>query len=132
MEKPGANEKNSENTAGWITLRALSLKQPWANLVAAGRKTVETRTWRTAYRGPLIIVSSRRPPVEPAGCAVALAELVDCRPMTREDEKAAGIALYPGAQAWILKNIRPLRPFPLRGALGLYSVTLRRECLEER
>mgnify|MGYP000945848419 CR=1 FL=1 len=25
--------------------------QPWANLIAAGTKTIETRLWATAYRG---------------------------------------------------------------------------------
>lgn len=36
-------------------MRALTLTQPWAGLVAAGLKTVESRTWGTAYRGPLAI-----------------------------------------------------------------------------
>ncbi len=38
--------------------RALSLLQPWATLVVLGIKTVETRSWRTAYRGPLLIHAS--------------------------------------------------------------------------
>lgn len=38
---------------------ALSVKQPWANLIATGRKTVEVRTRRTNYRGPLLIVASQ-------------------------------------------------------------------------
>ncbi len=46
-------------------MKALSAKQPWANLIAAGEKTIETRTWATRYRGPLLIVSSRRPRIEP-------------------------------------------------------------------
>ena len=36
-------------------IRVLSMRQPWAWLVAAGYKTIETRTWRTNYRGPLLI-----------------------------------------------------------------------------
>jgi activating signal cointegrator 1 len=43
-------------------VRALSLWQPWASLVACGRKTIETRSWRTGYRGPLAIHASQRPP----------------------------------------------------------------------
>lgn len=35
--------------------RALSVRQPWASLIAAGRKSIEIRTWRTDYRGPLAI-----------------------------------------------------------------------------
>lgn len=39
--------------------RALSLKQPWAALLAAGVKTVEVRRWTTAYRGRLLIHAAR-------------------------------------------------------------------------
>lgn len=36
-------------------MRALSLYQPWASLIAFGEKKVETRGWATDYRGPLEI-----------------------------------------------------------------------------
>jgi hypothetical protein len=36
-------------------MRALSLRQPWATLVAVGAKRLETRGWATSYRGPLAI-----------------------------------------------------------------------------
>ena len=36
-------------------MRALTLHQPWAWLVALGVKTIETRSWSTSYRGPLAI-----------------------------------------------------------------------------
>ena len=36
-------------------MKALTLIQPWATLVALGFKTVETRSWATGYRGPLAI-----------------------------------------------------------------------------
>lgn len=29
-------------------MKALSVKQPWASLIASGRKTIELRTWRIA------------------------------------------------------------------------------------
>lgn len=35
------------------TMRALSIRQPWADAIMAGAKTVENRTWDTAYRGEL-------------------------------------------------------------------------------
>lgn len=38
--------------------KALSLLQPWASLVAMGQKTIETRSWTTAYRGSLLIHAS--------------------------------------------------------------------------
>ena len=36
-------------------MKALSLWQPWASLIALGVKTIETRSWSTTYRGPLLI-----------------------------------------------------------------------------
>ena len=105
-------------------MKALSVKQPWANLIAAGEKTIETRAWATDYRGPILIVSSRLPNIEPAGFALAIADLVDCRPMTRQDELAARCSVYPNAYSWVLRNIRKIQPFPVRGRLGLYEVEI--------
>jgi hypothetical protein len=39
-------------------MKALSLTQPWASLVALGEKKVETRSWSTRYRGPIAIHAS--------------------------------------------------------------------------
>jgi activating signal cointegrator 1 len=36
-------------------MKALTLTQPWATLVAIGAKKIETRSWNTTYRGPLAI-----------------------------------------------------------------------------
>jgi len=41
-------------------MKALSIRQPWAGLIAAGVKTIETRNWRTGYRGQLLICASRQ------------------------------------------------------------------------
>jgi hypothetical protein len=40
-------------------MRALSLSQPWATLVAIGAKKFETRSWPTTYRGPLAIHAAK-------------------------------------------------------------------------
>jgi len=40
-------------------MRALTIRQPWASLIAAGVKTIETRSWSTKYRGPLAIHAGR-------------------------------------------------------------------------
>lgn len=40
-------------------MKALSLTQPWASLIAVGAKRVETRSFRTHYRGPLAIHASK-------------------------------------------------------------------------
>lgn len=43
-------------------MKALTLWQPWASLVALGIKTIETRSWSTQYRGPLAIHAAKRKP----------------------------------------------------------------------
>ena len=40
-------------------MKALTLTQPWASLVANGEKKVETRSWSTQYRGPLAIHAAK-------------------------------------------------------------------------
>lgn len=41
-------------------MKALTLHQPWASLIAAGVKTIETRSWSTRYRGPLAVHAGKR------------------------------------------------------------------------
>ena len=40
-------------------MKALSLTQPWASLVALGHKQIETRSWSTKYRGLLAIHAAK-------------------------------------------------------------------------
>jgi hypothetical protein len=40
-------------------MRAISLWEPWASLIRCKAKTIETRSWPTKYRGPLLICSSK-------------------------------------------------------------------------
>lgn len=103
-------------------MKAFSVKQPWANMIASGEKTIETRKWCTNYRGTLLIVSSKTPRIEPAGYAIATAKLIDCRLMTKKDEEDACCDWYPGAYAWVLINIKKIKPFPVKGQLGIYEV----------
>lgn len=43
-------------------MKAVTLWQPWASLIAFGLKTIETRSWGTRYRGPLLIHAAKRRP----------------------------------------------------------------------
>lgn len=43
-------------------MKALTLTQPWATLVARGEKKIETRSWGTHYRGPLAIHAAKALP----------------------------------------------------------------------
>jgi hypothetical protein len=40
---------------------ALSIKQPWATLLAHGLKTIEVRRWQTRFRGTLLIHAANIP-----------------------------------------------------------------------
>lgn len=126
-------------------MKALTLTQPWASLVALGVKSVETRSWSTAYRGPLAIHAAKGwpreaqeayddwhtctnlPSVPVLGAVVAIARLVDVRPAEvvaieiSEEERDAGY-YAAGRFAWILRDVIPLRnPIPVRGALSLWE-----------
>lgn len=83
-------------------IRMLSLWQPWASLVAAGVKRVETRHWSTPYRGLIAIHAAKRkidadgmdlirrvsPSIDiyPYGGIIAIARLVDCSVMASRGE----------------------------------------------
>jgi activating signal cointegrator 1 len=41
-------------------MKALSVMQPWATLIALGAKHIETRSWATSHRGQLAIHASSR------------------------------------------------------------------------
>ncbi|MEY2355573.1 ASCH domain-containing protein [Lysinibacillus capsici] len=36
-------------------MKAITIKQPWATLIALGEKRFETRSWQTKYRIPIAI-----------------------------------------------------------------------------
>lgn len=45
--------------------KAISIKQPWAYLIACGLKDIENRTWKTKYRGKILIHTSSKSDNEP-------------------------------------------------------------------
>lgn len=105
------------------SIRGLCLKEPWASMVANGRKTIETRTWKTKYRGPVLLCASKKPPGPLAGQAFMVVQLKDCRPMTPADEEAAGgVKCEPGRYAWEIKKIMDIKPFAIKGKLGLFKL----------
>jgi hypothetical protein len=115
-----------------MILPALSVKQPWATKIANGSKTIETRTWYTPWRGPLLIVSSKTPDLElenqatglPLGQALCVTLLVNCRPMIEADEQAACCECYERANAWVFKGLWPIIPFAVRGRKFLYTLSV--------
>ena len=110
-----------------MKVKAISLYQPWASYIANGHKTIETRSWYTSYRGDLVICSSKRPAIKglPAGKALAIAELFDCRAMRYEDADAAMCPWEYGRFSWLLRNVRKIdHPFSVRGRQGIYEIEI--------
>jgi len=106
-------------------MKALSIKEPWISKIANGKKTIETRTWRTAYRGRILLVGSKQPKGVYSGLAVCTAKIVDCRLMNKEDAEAACCPYVPGLYAWMLEDVIKLEdPFPVKGSLGIYEIGL--------
>lgn len=119
-----------------LLMKAISLRQPWANFIRDGRKTIETRRWKTKYRGPLLIVSAKtvdheamkqwnvRPGGElPLGAIVAAINLKDIHEMTQDDEQAAMCSVYPRANAWEFDLIYPFKKsVPAKGALSIFEL----------
>ena len=110
-------------------MKALSIKSPWIELIVSGQKFVETRTWKTNYRGKILLVSSKTIDTiaerhfrggydpTPYGYALAIAELVDCRPMIPSDARRGGALCeyLSGLFSWILRDVKPIKPFPVKG-----------------
>lgn len=59
-------------------MKAITLTQPWATLVAIGAKRIETRSWSTAYRGPLAIHAAKG--LGPVGGMSGLWDLCESEP----------------------------------------------------
>ena len=109
-------------------MKALSVKQPWANMIARGQKMIELRSWRTRYRGRLMICSSALPDIVPAGAALAIVNLVECRKATQEDEENAYCVVRVGKDyAWIFENIQRIRPWPIKGGQKLFNIPYEEE-----
>ena len=67
-------------------MKALTIQQPYASLIADGEKWVENRGWYTTYRGPLAIhagkgtryLNARELVAYPTSAVIAIANLVAC------------------------------------------------------
>jgi len=126
-------------------MKAISIKQPWADLIAHGIKTIETRTWTTNHRGELLIVSSKtidedacrffatnypgeseinyivRESSSFVGVSVALVNLYDVRNMCKDDEDGSLCRYHRNLYSWILRDARKVCPVQIRGKLGIYN-----------
>ncbi|WNS41775.1 ASCH domain-containing protein [Paenibacillus sp. MMS20-IR301] len=132
-------------------MKCLTIRQPWATLIALGEKQIETRSWRTAYRGELAIHAGIQVDKEicrsepylsvlarhgytadnlPAGKILATGRLADCCEVTSD----LAMQGWPGGNeyvfgdyaegrfAWKLEEISLLaEPVSAKGRLGFWE-----------
>jgi hypothetical protein len=121
-------------------VKALSIKQPWAWLIANGHKDIENRDWRypPTFRGRFLIHAGKRPDID----ATALDEMefikrqIGFLPEAKEfqlggivgeadlvDVVRASISpWFFGPLGFVLQKARPLPFMPCKGQLGFFDV----------
>jgi hypothetical protein len=130
-------------------MKALTIHQPYSELILRGEKRCENRRWWTGYRGPLLVhagknrewLASRDPlPKEmDFGALVGVVKVTACvkledvgacrqvgfhyRQMHRELAWLLGHPHAEGPYCWILEQPRRFAtPIPYRGEQGLFEV----------
>ena len=108
-------------------MKTLTVKQPFASLIAYGHKRYEFRSWKTSHRGPLLIHSSKQIdkaqlkrfellnlnyPTSKIMCQVTLKDCILVTKEFKEELLKENYEIYKNAQineyAWILENIKIL------------------------
>jgi hypothetical protein len=134
---------------GGGVMKALTILQPYASLIASGRKWVENRNWYTNYRGPLAIHAGKglryldRESITayPTGCIIATAMLSECiriellRALAKDSkhrnhpigrgcnytwDQACIHAHTEGPYCWILSDVQEIKHVVMRGKQGLW------------
>lgn len=112
-------------------MKALTIWQPWASLIACKAKTLEIRRWQTNYRGPLAIHAAKRPYRRskehgvadlPYGAFLCLVDLADCFPAEDRHSSPAHCEIWEGDYAWQVRVRLQFAPIPSLGKQGLWTV----------
>lgn len=122
-------------------MKVLTIKQPYASLIAHGFKKYEFRTWKTKYRGELYIHAGKSTVKEkmkllsdynleyPNGYIIAKVNLVDCilvdekmnEELKKENDKVY-THNYTNSYAWVLKDVEILKnPIKVNGKLSIWN-----------
>ena len=102
-------------------MRALTVQGPWAMQIMEGTKTIEYRTWKTDYRGDILITSSAKRFRDCiCGYALCVVELYDITPRLAP-EIYTGEMMFAGEYEWHLRDVRAIKPFPIKGKLNLWN-----------
>lgn len=123
-------------------MKALTVKEPWASLIINGYKKYEFRSWKTNYRGKLLIhagLSLDRTVTDKfsdynleygQGEIIGEATLADCilvdeklnMELKEKDSLVYGHSDHTGIYAWKLDNvIKYDKPIKCKGKLGLWN-----------
>ena len=123
-------------------MKALTIKEPWATLIIDGYKKYEFRSWKTNYRGKILIhagVSEEKAMLKKfkdynlncsKGMIIGEALLTDCILVTKEfeeellkiDKTVYGRESHEMTYAWKLENvIKYDKPILIKGKLGLWN-----------
>lgn len=123
-------------------MKVLTLKQPWATLVSEGIKEYEFRSWKTNYRGKVLIHAGAgidKKEMErfkdlnlkyPSKRIIAEVEIEDClelddklnQKIIAENNIAYGSKIRTG-YAWKLKNVKKIKSNKeISGKLGLWNI----------
>lgn len=130
-----------------IKLKVLTLRQPWATLVSEGIKRYEFRSWKTKYRGKVLIHAGAGIDKEdmkkyknvnlefPSKKILAVVEIEDCLELDEElnnkilseNNIAYGNKVRTG-YAWKLNNIKKINyDKEVNGQLGLWNIDINEE-----
>lgn len=124
-------------------MKAISIQQPWAELIVRGIKDIENRTWTTTYRGPLAIHAGLKP--RPSANLERWTEVMEGRPAVRAILESDGKQFPRGGLVgvvdlveiwsdhdspwavedqfhWEFKSPRRCKFVPMKGNLGLWAV----------
>lgn len=125
-------------------MKVISIKQPFASLIAEGLKEYEFRTWKTNYRGELLIHASKTSDKEAMkrfekynldykfGCIIAKVNLTDCIKIDddlRKELKDKNLLVYKNVinkigsekYAFKLDSVKKISPIYINGKLGLWN-----------
>lgn len=98
---------------GRVSMKAISIKNPYAIQILQGAKNIEYRSWDTKHRGELLICSSANPKVPGmlSGYALCVVDLENTTYNQSED-----------VYEWHLTNVRKIKAFPVKGKLNFFYV----------
>ena len=109
-------------------MRAITIHQPWAELIVRGEKDVENRSWRTLHRGPLLIHAGARadqesfqehgvPDDAERSAIIGVVEVIDCT------QERTSTWHEPGRWGWYLARAKRFpKAVPMKGRRGLFEV----------